>query len=94
MIKDPSRARLGRFFLPWAIINDDKALAELAFNGMIVLSAEHRYDLNAIEYLGLHDQFEIVVLGNLAPTYEAVIDTTPHHRELTWRVQTSPLKSI
>ena len=68
--------RLGRFHIGLNLIDEragaDGTMAKLMLSGMIILRADHRYDLDAIEYMALHDDFDEVPAGQEAPHYDVV----------------------
>lgn len=64
--------RLGRFHIGLSIIEHDTIMAQLMLSGMVIVRADHRYDLNAIEYMALHDDFDEVPPGLEAPHYDVV----------------------
>lgn len=64
--------RLGRFVIGYNFIEDREGIiAKLMLSGMVVIRADHRYDMNAIEYMALHDDFDEMPAGHEAPWYDA-----------------------
>ena len=68
---DRNNKRLGRFAVAMNIIHESPVMAQLMLSGMVIVRAEHRYDLNAIEYMALCDDFDEVSAGYEAPYYDA-----------------------
>ena len=66
--------RLGRFAVEMNIIHESPVMAQLMLSGMVIVRAEHRYDLNAIEYMALCDEFDEVPQGYEAPWYDATMN--------------------
>ena len=64
--------RIGRFCIGLEEIEgQDGVMAKLMLSGMVILRADHRYDMQAIEYMALCDDFDEVAAGHEAPYYDA-----------------------
>ena len=63
--------RIGRFCVDLSLLEDQTVMAQLMLSGMVIVRAQHRYDLNAIEYMALCDEFDEVPDGQEAPYYDA-----------------------
>lgn len=66
--------RLGNFTIDRSVIQDTPALAQEILSTVIVVRAEMRWDMDAIEYIGLSHSFESLPCGARAKQYEYVIE--------------------
>lgn len=70
MRRDPER--VGRFTVTHPMI-DDRAAMLAILAGCIVVRAEMLWNENGIEYIALCDDFDPVPLGDITPTYRAIL---------------------
>lgn len=81
--------KLGKFRISNRLIEKDPELCRLALDGVIVVRAECLWHCDAIEYIGLHEDFAELPAGQIVPDYVAVItagdDENPPAR--TWSVE-------
>lgn len=66
--------RLGRIGISRHVIDTQPDIARITLRGCIVVRAEMHYASDSIEYVVIHDAFEVVSPGMIPPRYEAVID--------------------
>ncbi len=66
--------RIGRFDIPFNMISESPETVLLMLAGKLVVRAEARYDLDAVEYHAYCDDFNEVGRGELAPEYIAEFD--------------------
>ena len=69
--------RLGRFSIrqSFALGTRDETEAGVALmTGMFVVQAQHNFERDTIDYIGIHPQFDEVPLGETIPEYTAVFD--------------------
>ena len=68
-------AQVGRFCIDFQILDDQPDMARLMLVGMLVVRAEARYDMAAIEYTAYAEVFDLVEPGVQAPSYQAEFST-------------------
>lgn len=74
-----SDRRLGQFAIDSALIVHDPAAVRTALEGCIIVRAELLYDVQAIHYVALHDEFYEVPPGQ--PAYRYVCELTKNHHD-------------
>ncbi len=65
------RKRAGRFSISYQIIDDNPLMALLMLSGMLIVRAEARHEMRAIEYHAYSDDFDEVETGRQIPEYVA-----------------------
>ena len=75
--------RLGIFRIPLDMINEHPDYCREVLSGCIVLRAEMRWDLDAIEYFAINDAFETVPLECIAREYRVLGQKTDAGVHLT-----------
>ena len=76
--------RIGRFYLSMKVLEERQPEDCLnLMHGMFVVQASSQFNRSAIEYIGIHQDFEELPEGMWAPTYEAVFDSKSIYP--TWR---------
>jgi hypothetical protein len=65
--------RIGRFEVLRPLIEDYADVIAAAMAGMIVVRAEHRLDMDAIEYMAFSPQFDPVPKFEIAPLYRVMV---------------------
>ena len=68
---DKKPKRVGRFFIGFSMIEEEPLTALLALSGMLVVRAEARHEMAAIEYHAYCDDFDEVETGRQIPEYVA-----------------------
>jgi hypothetical protein len=79
VISPLNERRYGRFQVSEELIRHNFPGTESVFHGMIVLRAERRFDIDAVEYTACGQMFDKVSLGEQAPEYRVLVteETTP-----------------
>lgn len=67
-------SKMGRFTVPKHMLMLDEFRARKIFDGLVILQADYRLDLQATEYLALGDRFDEVPEGTMAPLYAITFD--------------------
>jgi len=67
------RRRLGKFNIPTSLISDKPLDVLKILSTVIILRAEHMFVFDAIDYMGISDNFDIVPVGEEIPWYRATI---------------------
>lgn len=68
----PLRFRMGRFRLAQPMLQNSHADALAALDGCIVTRAEALWHLDAIEYVAMHADFDVIKPGTEVPLYEPI----------------------
>ena len=71
-MKLPNR-RLGRFLIGHNVFESNVEKVQRILESVVVLRVKDRYDLDAMEYLGISKHFSIVEEGCIAPVYTATL---------------------
>lgn len=66
--------RLGKFVIPVELIKNKPAFVFTVMSTVIPVRAEQRFDIDAIEYVGICHNFDMVKLGEIAPEYRALVE--------------------
>lgn len=78
--------RIGRFTIPWEIIENRPAEARVALTACLVVRAESMFHMRAVEYIAVSEHFDEVPPGVEVPLYVAgmaTIDGEPSF--VAWR---------
>jgi len=62
---------VGRFFIDFKLIEEDPLIVLLMLSGTLVVRAEARLEMNAVEYHAYCAAFDEVVIGQQIPEYIA-----------------------
>lgn len=65
--------RIGRFAIATSLIDDDPESVKTALAGLIVVRAELRWEIGAVEYVAIGDAFEELPPATLPPEYRAIL---------------------
>ena len=65
------RKRIGRFVIDYQMIDNEPLMAQMMLSGMLIVRAEARHEMRAIEYHAYSDDFDEVETGQLIPEYVA-----------------------
>ncbi len=63
--------RAGRFSIPFSMIEENSLMAQLMLSGKLIVRAEARHEMQAIEYHAYCDDFDEVEQGQQIPEYVA-----------------------
>lgn len=66
--------RLGKFSIRTSLIEDTPGTVFEILSTVIVVRAEMRWDIGAIEYTGISHSFECLPCGRVVPEYEAMFE--------------------
>ena len=67
------RRRAGRFTVSRRMVENDPDLWAVVLSGMCVVRCEVLYYGDVFEYVALSDRFDVAALGEVTPTYKAII---------------------
>ena len=68
------KRRLGKFIISTSLIEDSPGTVFEILSTVIVVRAEMRWDIDAIEYIGISHSFECLPCGRKVPEYEAMFE--------------------
>ena len=63
--------RIGRFSISYQVIDEDPLMALLMLSGKLIVRAEARHEMHAVEYHAYCDEFDEVATGQQIPEYIA-----------------------
>lgn len=67
------RRRAGRFMVSRRMVENDPDLWAAVLSGVCVVRCEALYYEDGFEYVALSDRFDVIALGEVTPTYKAII---------------------
>ena len=68
------KRRLGKFYIDTALIESSPGTVFEILSTVIVVRAEMRWDMDAIEYIGISHSFECLPCGRRVPEYKAIFE--------------------
>lgn len=66
--------KLGKFTISIDLIENDPGIVFTIMSTVIPVRAEYMFENNAIEYVGICHNFEVISLGEIAPRYKAYVE--------------------
>lgn len=66
--------RIGRFYIDALLLQSRPEEAKKVLQGVLIVRAEQRWDMDAIEYVGIHESFDELERGQIAPLYEVRLE--------------------
>lgn len=77
--------RLGRVLVQTFLVEEQPEDIAKAMTGTVVLRCEHRYDMNAFEYILIHPDFDVVPVGGMPNDYVIIIHQNGDERSFEWK---------
>lgn len=75
--------RKGHIELPLSALRDELPLIQRILCGAVVVRAESVYMRDVMVYDLMHPEFNVIGIGQIAPTYDVEIDTDDESGEIT-----------
>ncbi len=76
--------RLGKFEVSIDLINDAYPMLSLLFSDVLIIVAEVLVERDAIRYVGISDNFAIVLEGASIPFYKITVRQIESYLEIVW----------
>ncbi len=76
--------RLGKFEISIKLINEANTLLSLLFSDVLIIVAEVLVERDSIRYVGISDNFSIVLEGAQIPFYKIEVRQVESYLEIVW----------